>query len=133
MIHLCVIINQRVPHLINDSSRSLSLQAEGSFDDRNFSGSGVEAGEGAPVVDDEAGANDFRSTVDGSGYEGDLEEGGEFVEFRTGGFGVYEAALELAVSESEHERSECEGEDGNENWLKLLSRSSSMGSWSSCA
>jgi hypothetical protein len=69
---------------------------ESSFNNRNFSGGSVETGECAPIVDDETGTDDFRSSVDGSGDEGNLEQGREFVEFRSGCFGVYETALEIS-------------------------------------
>ena len=53
----------------------------------------VEPGEGGPVIDDDAGADNLGSAVDGTGDEGDLEEGGELVELGSGGPRMDEAAL----------------------------------------
>jgi hypothetical protein len=55
----------------------------------------VEPRESTPVIHDEPGANDVGPAVDRAGHEGDLEEGGEFVELGARGFGVDEAALRV--------------------------------------
>ena len=49
--------------------------------------------EGGPIVDDHAGADDVRATVDGPGHQGDLKEGGEFVLIGGRGPWMDEAAL----------------------------------------
>lgn len=96
--HLGVVVNERVAHLVDDGGAGLALEAEGGLDDGHLGGGGVETGEGAPVVDDHAGANDLGTAVDGSGDEGHLQQRRELVQLRTGGLGVDETALEGDVS-----------------------------------
>lgn len=54
-------------------------ESEHGLDNAQLSGCGVEAGDGEPVVDDHAGADDGGATVHTAGHEGDLQERGELV------------------------------------------------------
>lgn len=42
-------------------------RTEGGLDDRDLGCGGVDTGEGAPIVDDESGSENVRSSVDGTG------------------------------------------------------------------
>ena len=61
---LSPVVDQRVPHLSNDCRRVLALQLEGSFDDADFCCGCLQAGECCPVVYDESGSDNIRTTVD---------------------------------------------------------------------
>ncbi|KAF2462339.1 hypothetical protein BDY21DRAFT_12026 [Lineolata rhizophorae] len=68
-------------------------EAEDGLDDGELGGGGVEAGDGHPVVDDDAGADDGAAAVDGAGDERHLEQRRQLVLVLHRRLGVHDAAL----------------------------------------
>lgn len=73
---LCVVINKRLAHLLNDRHRALALELERRLDNAGLGCRRVNSCESAPIVDDESSANDVGSAVDGSGLESGQRGGG---------------------------------------------------------
>jgi len=62
------------------------------LDDGNLGGGGLETAEDGPVVGNDSGSNSGVTTVDGTGNNGDLEEGGDLVHISDGGTRVDNAS-----------------------------------------
>lgn len=68
-------LHKRIAHILHNGGLACVLQLEDAFNDGELSRSGVAAGKGAPVVDQQARTNDVRAAVHGSGDERHLEKG----------------------------------------------------------
>ena len=62
------------------------------LNDSNLGGGGLETAEDGPVVGDYSGADSGVTTVDGTGDDGDLEEGRDLIHIGDGGTGVDDAS-----------------------------------------
>lgn len=92
------LVNQSIPNASEASGGVALLVLEAllkqdALDDGDLRSGRVEAAEDSPVVGDEARADRGVTAVNGSGYDGDLQEGGELVHVADGGLGVDDAAL----------------------------------------
>jgi hypothetical protein len=122
---LCVRVDERLAHLVDDGRRALALElcggasqrkggqwggiwpsierqpqerererrTKGGLDDGDLGRGRVDASEGAPIVDDQAGAEDVGTAVDGSSDERHLEQRAQLLLLAPARLGVDEAAL----------------------------------------
>ena len=98
-------LHHGVLHARVDVAGALALaQSEDALDDAELRGGGVEAGDGQPVVDDHAGADDVASTVDAAGNQRHLQQARELILVLDARLGVDEATLvgEAHVASHEH-------------------------------
>ena len=77
------------PHTL----RTHLTQTEHTFHNAQLGSRRVQTGDGQPVVDNHAGADDGAAAVDAAGHERHLQQRGEFVLIADGGLGVDDAAL----------------------------------------
>ncbi len=70
-----------------------AVQLEDLLDHRDLVSGGLEATEGRPVVDEQAGADHVTAPIDRAGHEGHLEQRGQLVLLLDGGLRVHNASL----------------------------------------
>lgn len=68
-------------------------ELEDGLHDAQLGGGGVEAGDGHPVVDDHAGADDGAAAVHAASHQGHLQQRAQLVLVLNAGLGVHNAAL----------------------------------------
>jgi hypothetical protein len=72
-----------------DGRRTHALaKLEDGLDNAELSGSGIQAGDGHPVVDNHTGTNDGRTSVDGTGNKRNLQQRAQLVLVLDAGLGV---------------------------------------------
>lgn len=86
-------------------ARALALtKSEHALNDTEFSGSGIKSGNGEPVVDNHAGADDVGAAVDTTGDKGNLKQAGKLILVLDSCLGVNETTLvrKAHVTADEH-------------------------------
>lgn len=86
-------VDQRGLHVMRYSGGGRAVQLEDALDDRDLRGRGVEAAEGAPVVDHHARAQHVAAAVYSAGHERHLEQRRQLLQILNGCPGMHHAAL----------------------------------------